>query len=1001
MTVSGPESALRFLVPATLAVVLIVPSLVTAQPETDDITKDYSGELPRIKPVPPEEALATFTVQPGFRLELAAAEPLVVDPVALSFDEDGRLFVAEMRDYSEQANDRLGAIRLLTDENGDGRFDRSTVYADDLSWPTAVLAYEGGIFVGAAPDLLYLKDTDQNGVADMRRVVFTGFRRDNVQGLVNSLAWGIDNRVHGAASSSGAAVRRADRPDDAAVSLAGRDFSFDPRTLDFRAESGGAQHGMSFDPWGRKFVCSNSDHLQLVLFEDRYFARNPYFPAPPSRRSIAADGPQAEVYRTSPVEPWRIVRTRLRLAGVVPGPVEGGGRAAGYFTSATGLTIYKGDLWPDADSLAIVGDVGGNLIHRKRLSADGLFLKGERIDEGCEFVSSNDVWFRPVQFANGPDGSLVVADMYREVIEHPLSLPEVIKKHLDLTSGRDRGRIYRIVPETYERRRVPRLSQATPAALVAALGEANAWHRETAARLLFEKMPAAAVGPLREAVVQAESPLARMHALAALDAMDRLTVEVMLAALKDADARVRCRAVRTAERAAVGMPEVKRRMLEMCDDVDPQVRFQLAFSLGELPDADRMDSLARLAVRDGEEPMVRSAIQSSLADGASEFAVRLAAEGEWCSTPAGAAMFEALAAQVGRRNHPDETAALIQVVSSLGEGGERAAQSIVAGLATGAGPSGRTMEQLLAPGGSSRAAEILREMIEQARERAGDAGLPAADRVAAIRTLGLGRFEDSASLWPVFLGASSPAEVQLAALSSLGRFDSPEVAGLLIRNWPTFSPRMRTAAAEVLCSRSSRLEMILKAVEDSVIQPAELEPARVKALVSGAGDEQKRRAEELLVRVSPSRQGVLDARQKVLAMAGDVERGRAAFRRVCATCHKLEGVGAELGPNLATVQNRGPEATLLAILDPNREVNPQYVSYVAVTESGRTVTGMVTSETATSLTLTRAEGASDTVLRGELAELFASGTSLMPEGLENQLDDQSLADLLSYLASLR
>ena len=185
------------------------------------------------------------------------------------------------------------------------------------------------------------------------------------------------------------------------------------------------------------------------MYEDRYVARNPFSRRPAARVSIAADGPQAEVFRTSPVEPWRIVRTRLRVTGAVKGAVEGGGRAAGYFTGAGGVTIYRGDALPaEWKGIAIVGDVGSNLVHRKRLEPNGLEFIGRRIDEKSEFVSSTDIWFRPAQYANAPDGTLYIIDIYREVIEHPASIPPMIKKHLDLTAGRDRGRIYRVIPPT-------------------------------------------------------------------------------------------------------------------------------------------------------------------------------------------------------------------------------------------------------------------------------------------------------------------------------------------------------------------------------------------------------------------------------------------------------------------------------------------------------------------------------------------------------------------------
>jgi putative membrane-bound dehydrogenase-like protein len=199
-------------------------------------------------------------VLPGFQLQQTAAEPLVTDPVAISYDEDGRLFVVEMRDYSEQDRDHLGVIRLLIDTNQDGVFDDSREFARGLSWPTAIIAAEGGIFVAAAPDVFFLKDTDGDLKADVQEVVFTGFNRTNVQGLINSFHWGPDNRIYGSASTVGGSITSPKHPDRPAIECRGRDFSFNPKTLELRAETGGGQHGMSFDNWGRRFVSANSDH---------------------------------------------------------------------------------------------------------------------------------------------------------------------------------------------------------------------------------------------------------------------------------------------------------------------------------------------------------------------------------------------------------------------------------------------------------------------------------------------------------------------------------------------------------------------------------------------------------------------------------------------------------------------------------------------------------------------------------------------------------------------
>ncbi|MGH8247377.1 MAG: PVC-type heme-binding CxxCH protein, partial [Gammaproteobacteria bacterium] len=331
--------------------------LLAAEPDV------VASQLPRVPPTPPEQALGAFKIKSGFRLELVAAEPLVVDPIAMSFDEDGRLYVVEMRDYSERRPERLGRIRRLEDLDGDGHFEKSTVFADGLPWPTAVTCWAGGVFVGATPDILWMKDTNGDGVADEREIIFTGFAADyapfetnrlNVQALMNSFQWSLDNRIHGATSFSGGKVKLVDTPFvrawlkragvspspggegrgeggptpsrsatsrsqlstlNSPLDLRGRDFSFDPRTLEIRAESGGGQHGMSFDNRGGKFVCGNSDHIQQIVYEDRYAARNPYYTMPSPRVSIAADGPAAVVFRISPDEPWRVLRTQWRVAG--------------------------------------------------------------------------------------------------------------------------------------------------------------------------------------------------------------------------------------------------------------------------------------------------------------------------------------------------------------------------------------------------------------------------------------------------------------------------------------------------------------------------------------------------------------------------------------------------------------------------------------------------------------------------------------------------------------
>ncbi|MCX6863989.1 MAG: HEAT repeat domain-containing protein, partial [Verrucomicrobia bacterium] len=604
--------------------------------KTDRATNVAAADLARFAPVPPDKALETFQIRKGFRLELAASEPQVVSPVSMAFDEDGRAFVAEMIDYSERRdeNPHAGRIRMLEDLDGDGRFDRSTVFADHLPWPTALICSRGGLYVGASPDILWLKDTTGDGRADERRVVVSGFgsgvARLNVQALLNSFNWGLDHRLYGATGPNGGNRVVRSGAEGPGLDLRGSDFSLDPDTETLRPETGGGQYGLSFDSVGNRFVSSNSDHLQWMALDWPHASRNPWVALPSPRVSIAADGPAAEVFRISPDEPWRIVRTRWRISGVVPGMVEGGGRVSGYFTGATGATVYRGDAYgPEFSDNVFIGDAGGNLVHRKVLKADGVGWVARRPadEQGVEFLASRDTWFRPVHFQNGPDGCLYIVDMYREVIEHPWSIPEAIKQHLDLNSGNDRGRIWRVVPEGFRRPAPRRWSQASVSQCVAALESPNGWVRETASRLIHERQDRSAVPELERLLQQSTVPLARLHALYSLEGLKALEgVRHLTVALADRDERVREHAVKWVEPRVTGSDPAAKSLqallLKLVEDPSLRVRYQVALTLGAWSGPERNKALARILLRDGEHSWVQAAVLSGLSTGAGEVLAR-------------------------------------------------------------------------------------------------------------------------------------------------------------------------------------------------------------------------------------------------------------------------------------------------------------------------------------------------------------------------------------------
>ncbi|MBN8246977.1 MAG: c-type cytochrome [Verrucomicrobia bacterium] len=984
-----------------LAALLLVLTLHSAEPPV------AADRMPRVPPTEANHAAATFQMRPGFEAQLVASEPLVASPVAVAVDELGRAYVVEMRDYSERRPERLGRVRRLEDSDGDGRYDRATVFLEGLPWPTAVTCWNGGIFLGSTPGILFAKDADGDGVAEIVEPVFDGFAADyapfetnrlNVQALMNSFQWGLDQRIHGATSLSGGAVRRVDSgfirawrqaagvTNDAneAVSLRGRDFSFDPRTLELRAESGGGQHGLSFDDAGRKFVCANSDHLQLVAFDAEAQPANPFRELPGPRASIAADGPAAEVYRRSPDEPWRVFRTRWRVAGLVEGPVEGGGRASGYFTGATGTTIYRGDAGgPEIAGDAFIGDAGGNLVHRKKLRPvpDGYLLSGERAadEQQSEFLASTDNWFRPVQFYNAPDGCLWVVDMYREVIEHPWSLPANLKAHLDLDSGRDRGRLWRLAPAGF--RATPdrmRLGDTNLNSLVAALSHPNGWHRDTASRLLTERGGPEVAVAVRGALTTSTNALARLHALGVLNALEALTGTEVVRAARDDSPAVRRLALLLA--GGGGSAASHAELSALAADPDPWVRLALALAVARWPETERLAPL-EILLRRGPD-LVRDVAMSSAGTADVALFTRMAGLPEIQS---------ALAAQIGRRADPAGMAAVEGRLRELAEADPADAWHLATRLGQGLRTSGAA-SQVPMDG------QVFGKLTEMAVRTASDP--QASNRVAAVRFLAQRPWASAAGDWPIILQTAQDPAVQAAVVETLGESSAPEASQLLMSAWPRLLPQSRQQALVALGRRPAGIRALLDAVEAGQIAATAIPVDLQNRIRSHADAGLQSRGRALFGEVPASRAELVTAFLPALQDRGQPDRGAVVFRERCATCHALRGEGVALGPDLASVASNGPEKLLVSILDPNRDLTPNYVAWTAETRAGEVVTGILVRETDTAVTLRQAGGAEVTLSRADLTRCRPDGRSLMPEGLESGLTPSDLADLLAHLTQL-
>jgi putative membrane-bound dehydrogenase-like protein len=949
-------------------------------------------DLPRFPPVAARDALNTFQLRNGFRLELVAAEPLVIDPIALAFDADGRLFVVEMNDYPDRKGHR-GQISRLVDTDGDGRFDKATVFAKDLRWPSAIHCYGGGILIGSVPDLIFFKDTNDDGVADEKKVVLTGWGSRagtlDPEGVFGSLAWGLDNRIHGLANRYSGDIINPDDPTQKPVRLGGN-FAFEPRTMKVTVEAGEGQYGMGFNNEGRQFLCRQHRHIMTHLYERRYADRNPYYTMPDSTVDIAVDGPKAALFRISPEEPWRVMRTKWRVEGLEEG-IEAAGRASGYFSSACGLMIYRGNAFPrEYVGDALVADPAENVVHRKKVVHTGPTASAERPpdEKKVEFLASTDTWFRPVFMANAPDGTLYIADMYREIIE-ALGIPDEIAKHLDFNAGSDRGRIYRIVPDGFKQPPPPRLSRASIEELVATLEHPNGWHRDTAARLLYERNDRAAAPMLSKLFAISKSTLARLHSLYALKGVGALEEPLLLKALSDSEGIVREHAVRLSEGFLLnGVPsrELWNKLRERASDSVIGVRYQLAFTLGEFRHPERVEALTQLARRDASEPMMRAAILSSLAEGAGEMFQSLAND----SAAAGRAeMLRDLAAVVGAASQPADLARVRETL--VADRDPLVAFPVARGLGAGLRRAGSSFE---------KAGVDLKPLLDRAAALAMDNAATNSARLEAISLLAFGSKSEAAKVLLPLLNPLQPQSIQMAVLTSLDRVSPAELSPTLIDRWASFTPAIRQNAADVLLKRPDRTGDLLRAMEQGIIQRRDLSLMQAVALRNHSDASLQQRAIKVIgSAANANREEVVQRFRPALELHGDKQRGKALFQQRCQSCHRLGNEGFAVGPDLAGARNGGKEKLLTNILDPNREVPPNYFVYTVETADGDSYTGLIVNESANSVTLRQPLGVETVVARARIVKMQASKLSLMPEGLEEGLTNQDLADLVDYILS--
>lgn len=556
--------------------------------------------IPEAPALSPEEQLETFQVAPGFRVELVASEPLVGDPIFAQFGPDGRLWVVEMRGYmpdieGNHEDEPVGRIVTLSDSDGDGRFDKSTVFLDALIMPRYVLPVGDGALVGEPPKLWYCPDKDGDGKADRKIEVAGDAGAQTIPGRpelanpehgANSPLWAMDNWIYFA---------------EYAARFRWRGDGVFERGL----TSTRGQYGLSQDDFGRLHYNFNSGHLITDITPAHYRLRNPHFPKP---GGVAVPPVNQAV--------WPIRVTPGTNRAYIPENMDG--HKLKDFTAACSPWIYRGDLFP-AEFLgnAFACEPALHLIKRDILSMEEGKLVAREAYKEKEFLASTDERFRPVSLTTGPDGALYVIDFYRGVIQHRISLSPYLEKYIeeqDLVEPRGLGRIWRIVPEKVTLRPAPKLADLSAAELAPFLAHPNSWQRETAQRLLVERGDETMV-PALTALARGESALGRLHALWTLDGLQKTSRAVLESALSDSDARVRNAAVRIAE-TLIATGESNAILTKLIEasavESDPQVQLQFALTLGEAKEPKADLAMAAMAERLPRHPFLVGAICSGV-----------------------------------------------------------------------------------------------------------------------------------------------------------------------------------------------------------------------------------------------------------------------------------------------------------------------------------------------------------------------------------------------------
>ena len=975
-----------------------------------------------LRPTEPENVLSTFQLEPGFKIELVASEPLISDPVDMEIDEYGRIYVVEMHGYPLDISG-TGKIKLLIDNDGDGKMDSSIVFADGLILPNSIMRWKKGILVTDAPNVLYLEDTDNDGHADIRDTLLTGFALSNPQHNVSNPVYSLDNWIYlgheGAITThryeqefgdTGGEIYFPGIPNSPRLPKNGfgRTVRFRPNQHELETTSSATQFGHTFDAWGHHFEQLYFNHIYQEILGARYLERDSAL--------LLSDATQPLSDHLDISEVFPIIRQSDPLK---PTSVD--------MTSVCGITTYLGGAFPAVfDSCTFIADPSNHIIHVDRLANQGVSFTASRLHGNKEFLASIDEWFTPVNHYIGPDGALYVVDMYRKIIEHPEWLGDEVVKSGQLYNGSDRGRIYKITStgaKSANWTKDLKLGGATNEQLVEKLASPNIWWRINAQRLLVDRANKNVVSSLEQMAKNSPSPMGRLHALWTLEGMAELTPDLIEQALLDREAGIRENGIRLAELHLSNAPALANALLSLQRDADPKVRFQLLCTLGFINTPQSFEARKKLLFQEINDKWFQIAALSAPYSQTVPL-LKVILDNFREDVPAYTSLVKRLTTMVGTSEDIENIRMLIQKVTLAAPQKELGWQvPVLEGLSQGLErkklPTGilnaeqtqlvKTFFEHSSHGVRKASLQMLniiginddlqaKAAIAKAVLIAGDPGQSKDKREEAINFMALRNPAPYVSRLKQWISSKEEFSIQFAAMNTLSAIPNNTVSQYVIEHWNFLTPSMQEASISTFIKTPERITLLLDALDSGKITQVSESAFRSVRVEAWSNKTLRNRVEAMLAKTQEKAKQVTREYQLALRLKGDTVRGKVVFIQNCGMCHQFKGkIGAKFGPDLGTVHNWQPEAIMTNILQPNMSRSSGYEMWRIELINGDVMQGIISSESPAAITLSNFGMTDKTINRLDIKSIHVLYLSAMPTGLEKQISQQDMAHLLAFL----